>query len=148
MLIYTGDIDFTTTPPTFSNVHGYQFSTKASVPNVVGLTQSAAEAALAAAGFNKIKVITEESDTVPEGMVISQSPIYSETAKYSTATIITIVVSEGGALVTPPVIEETTGGSVEGTTAEVIPPAEMTTEAVVTPPSSGGDVSSDTPSAE
>ena len=136
VLIYTGEIDFTTTPPTFSNVHGYQFSTKAPVPNVVGMTQSAAEAALASAGFNKIKVETEISDTVPEGVVISQSPIYSETAKYSTATIITIVVSEGGNGLVPPYEEETSGSSVETTTDAVTPPpVEQTTAAVVTPPS-------------
>ena len=95
VLVYTGDIDFTTTPPTFSNVHGYQFSTKEPVPNVVGMTSSEAEAALAAAGFNKVRVTTEASATVPEGVVISQSPVYSATAEYSTATIVTIVVSEG-----------------------------------------------------
>lgn len=138
VLIYTGDIDFTTTPPTFSNVHGYQLSTKASVPGVVGMTQSAAEAALAAAGFNKVRVITEVSDTVAEGLVISQSPIYSETAKYSTATIITIVVSEGGSGLVPPA-EESTGSSVEETTAPVIPPVEDTTAAVVPPPQEGND---------
>ncbi len=138
VLIYTGDIDFTTTPPTFSNVHGYQLSTKASVPDVVGMTQSAAEAALAAAGFNKVRVITEVSDTVAEGLVISQSPIYSETAKYSTATIITIVVSEGGSGLVPPA-EESTGSSVEETTAPVIPPVEDTTAAVVPPPEEGND---------
>ena len=136
VLIYTGDIDFTTTPPTFSNVHGYQFSTKASVPNVVGMTQSAAEAALAAAGFNKIRVETEESDSVPAGVVISQSPIYSETAKYSTATIVTIIVSEGGSGLVPPVEEESSAPSVEETTGAVVtPPAENTTAPVVTPPS-------------
>ncbi len=136
VLIYTGDIDFTTTPPTFSNVHGYQLSTKASVPDVVGMTQSAAEAALAAAGFNKVRVTTEASDTVAEGLVISQSPIYSETAKYSTATIITIVVSEGGSGLVPPA-EESTAPSVEETTAPVIPPAEDTTAAVAPPPEEG-----------
>ena len=141
VLIYTGDIDFTTTPPTFSNVHGYQFSTKAPVPNVQGMTQSAAEAALAAAGFNKVKVNTEASDTVPAGVVISQSPIYSETAKYSTATIITIVVSEGGSGVVPPA-EESTGPSVEDTTSPVTPPAEETTGAVTPPPSGGTEVPS------
>lgn len=130
VLIYTGNIDFTTTPPTFSNVHGYQFSTKASVPNVVGMTQSAAEAALAASGFNKIKVTTEASATVPAGLVISQSPIYSEAAKYSTETIITIVVSEGGA----PSEGEPTTGPVEGTTSADVPPAEQTTAPIETQP--------------
>lgn len=124
VLIYTGNIDFTTTPPTFSNVRGYQFSTKESVPNVVGLTASAAEAELSAAGFNRFKVAEEASATVPAGIVISQSPIYSETAKYSAATIITIVVSTGSGEAPP--TEETTGGN-----TEVVPPVEITTSAPV-----------------
>lgn len=128
VLIYTGNIDFTTTPPTFSNVHGYQFSTKASVPNVVGLTQSAAESALEGAGFFRYRVLTEASETVPAGYVISQSPVYSETAKYSTATIVTIVVSEGGNEAVPPESEsnetpseqeEITTAAPEQTTADV-----------------------------
>lgn len=95
VLIYTGEIDFTTTPPTFSNVHGYQLSTKVSVPNVVGMTESAAEAALSAAGFNRVKIVYESSATVPEGIVVSQTPIFSESAKYSTATVVTVIISTG-----------------------------------------------------
>lgn len=128
VLIYTGNIDFTTTPPTFSNVHGYQFSTKESVPNVVGMTQSAAESALESAGFFKYKVETEESATVPAGYVISQSPIYSETAKYPTATIITIVVSEGSAEL-PPEGETGVGPVPPEETTGALPPAEQTTAA-------------------
>lgn len=138
VLIYTGNIDFTTTPPTFSNVHGYQFSTKVAVPNVVGLTQSAAETQFAASGFSKIKVETEPSATVPAGIVISQSPIYSETAKYSTATIITIVVSEGPDESMIQQGTETTAPSTESTTAEpevTQPPVENTTEASTDTPS-------------
>ncbi len=148
VLVYTGNIDFTTTPPTFSNVHGYQFSTKESVPNVVGLAQSEAESALEGAGFFRYKVMTEESDTVPAGYVISQSPIYSETAKYSTATIVTIVVSEGSASVVPP--EGETGTVVtpnpeepseETTSSEPSPVPEETTESVVVPePEASTDV--------
>ena len=76
-------------------MRAYQFSTKVSVPNVVGLTQSEAETQLSAAGFNRVKFTTESSATVPAGTVISQSPVYSDTAKYPTATIITVVVSSG-----------------------------------------------------
>ena len=126
VLVYTGDIDFTTTPPTISNVHGYQFSTKVSVPNVVGKTESAAEAELSAAGFNRVKVVTEPSNTVEAGVVISQTPIYSETAKYSTATIITIVVSEGPS----DVPEESTG---TGTSDPVTDPS-VETEPTTAPP--------------
>ncbi len=130
VMIYTGSIDFTTTPPTFSNVHGYQFSTKAPVPNVVGMTQSAAETQLAASGFSKIKIETEMSATVPQGVVISQSPIYSETAKYSTATIITIVVSEGpGEEITQaPSVEQTTSAP-EVTTDSAAPTTQESTTA-------------------
>lgn len=141
VMIYTGNIDFTTTPPTFTNVHGYQFSTKASVPNVVGMTQSAAEAQLSAAGFSKIKVETDTSASVPAGLVISQSPIYSESAKYSTATIITIVVSEGpdetetqpGEETTQPIVAETTTSAVVEPSVEqtTVPVAEETTVPVV-----------------
>lgn len=147
VLIYTGNIDFTTTPPTFSNVHGYQFSTKESVPNVVGLTESAAEAQLSAAGFNKVRVMTEPSDTVAAGLVISQSPIYSETAKYSTETIITIVISEGGSGVEdtttalPP--EENTTAPAENTTAAVVPPVENTTASQPEPPATEAPTAAD-----
>ncbi len=108
VLIYTGDIDFTTTPPTFSNVHGYQFSTKTSVPDVVGLKQSEAETALTEAGFKKIKVETESNAEVAAGLVISQSPLFSDTAKYSTLTVITLVVSEGDTEETTLAPDETT----------------------------------------
>ena len=95
VLVYSGEIDFTTTPPSFSNVHGYQMSTKKSVPNVVGMSESSAEASLSGAGFNRVKVVYEASDSVAEGIVISQSPANSDSSKYATATIVTIVVSEG-----------------------------------------------------
>lgn len=125
VLVYSGQIDFTTTPPTFSNVHGYQMSTKKSVPNVVGMSESAAEASLSGSGFNRVKVVYEPSDTVEEGIVISQSPIFSDSAKYSTATIVTLVISEGPSVVetsepvtddvlSEPVSEEDTTGTSAG----------------------------------
>ena len=133
VLIYTGNIDFTTTPPTFSNVHGYQFSTKESVPNVVGMTQSEAETALESAGFFKYRVETEESATVPAGYVISQSPIYSDTAKYSTATIVTIVISEGSGAI-PPEGETGVGPIVPEEPGSDLPPSEETTAAAESSP--------------
>ncbi len=133
VLIYTGNIDFTTTPPTFSNVHGYQFSTKEPVPNVVGLTQSEAESALEGAGFFRYRVLTEPSDTVPAGYVISQSPVYSETAKYSTATIITIVVSEGGTGVVPPENETVENPSEQEETTFTAAPEETTVASIPEP---------------
>jgi len=44
------------------------------VPNVVGMQESEARAALAHAGLAVGAVISQNSDTVPEGRVISQSP--------------------------------------------------------------------------
>ncbi len=114
VLVYTGDIDFTTTPPTISNVHGYQFSAKVSVPNVVGKTQAEAEAILNAAGFTRVKFTSEYNSVIPKGLVASQSPIYSTTATYSTATIVTVTISDGPdenatqEITTAPTVSETT----------------------------------------
>lgn len=128
VLVYSGQIDFTTTPPSFSNVHGYQMSTKKSVPNVVGMSESSAEASLSGAGFNRVKIVYEPSSSVAEGMVISQTPVFSDSAKYSTATIVTLVVSEGAEA------EDPSSGSNEPTSDSSSPssPAENTTSA---PPS-------------
>lgn len=128
VLVYSGQIDFTTTPPSFSNVHGYQMSTKKSVPNVVGMSESSAEASLSGAGFNRVKIVYEPSSSVAEGMVISQTPVFSDSAKYSTATIVTLVISEGAEA------EDPSSGSNEPTSDSSSPssPAENTTSA---PPS-------------
>lgn len=95
VMAYSGEIDFTTTPATISNVRNYQGSTKVAVPDVTAKTQSEAEAELSAAGFTRYKITYEASSTVAAGYVITQSPVYSDTAKYSTATIVTVVVSSG-----------------------------------------------------
>ncbi len=128
VLVYSGQIDFTTTPPTFSNVHGYQMSTKKSVPSVVGLSESSAEASLSGAGFNRVKVVYEASATVEEGIVISQTPVYSDSAKYSTATIVTLVVSKGAA-------EETTGNSGSETPSSGVTPSVPSENTTAAPPS-------------
>ncbi len=44
------------------------------VPNVVGLTRTAAESAVTGAGLDVGTIITQYSDTVPAGSVISQNP--------------------------------------------------------------------------
>jgi serine/threonine-protein kinase len=62
------------------------------VPNVVGQTQAAAASALSAAGLTP-QVVTEESQSVPAGTVISQTPSGSSGATKGDA--ITIVVSSG-----------------------------------------------------
>jgi serine/threonine-protein kinase len=71
----------------------------ATVPNVVGKSQSAAESELKAAGF-KVKVTSDYSETVDKGKVISQSPSAGfEGVEGST---VSIVVSKGSEMVTVP----------------------------------------------
>lgn len=133
---YSGDIDFTTTPSTISNVRNYQGSTKIPIPNVVGMAQADAEAALTQAGFVRCKVVLENSDTVEAGYVIEQSPIYSENAKYVPATIVTITVSLG------PSSEQPTDPDVPDV------PEEQTTEEEETLPEEESTSSNDEPPVE
>ena len=63
---------------------------KSPVPNVVGMTQTAAKNALLNAGF-KVEIITQANGTVDVGTVISQSPEAKETAVEGTT--VTIVVA-------------------------------------------------------
>lgn len=123
VLAYSGDIDFTATPrPLISNVHNYQGSTKISVPNVVGMPQADAEAAISAAGFTRCKTITEYDDTVEAGLVISQTPVYSDSAKYAPATIVTIVVSLG------PAVDDPSGADDPSEPEESTEPVDVPTE--------------------
>lgn len=92
-LIYSGEIDFTTIEPTVDNVQAYQFTSKSTVPDVEGISQKAAVNKLEKAGFERIKVVTKSSDSVPEGQVISQSP--DSGTKAASTIAITIVVSSG-----------------------------------------------------
>lgn len=63
------------------------------VPNVVSLTQSDAEKAILASGLRMGKVTNKESDTVPRGSVISQSPKGLTNAKADSK--VDLVVSKG-----------------------------------------------------
>ena len=65
------------------------------VPNVVGQTQSAAVAAIQAAGLTAGTVTTASSSTVAAGSVISESPVAGTQAKAASA--VTLVVSTGAA---------------------------------------------------
>ena len=94
-LIYTGTINFNTEPPTVDNVVSYSYVEKKTVPDVVGLTKEKAIETLNKAGFTKITQTTQYSDTVAAGKVISQTPVYSELAKYFTTTNVTLVISLG-----------------------------------------------------
>ncbi len=63
---------------------------KSKVPNVVGMTETAAKNALLNAGF-KVEIITQANGTVEVGTVISQSPEAKETAVEGTT--VTLVVA-------------------------------------------------------
>jgi beta-lactam-binding protein with PASTA domain len=64
-----------------------------SVPNVVGLTQSAASSALASVGLSAGTVTFQTSLTIPVGIVISQSPIAG--SNVSTGSKVNLAVSSG-----------------------------------------------------
>src|SRR5438552_3746683 len=64
-----------------------------SVPNVVGLTQAAAQNAITAAGLTIGTVTTASSTTVPAGNVISQSPAAGMSVAAGSA--VALVVSSG-----------------------------------------------------
>ncbi len=81
----------------------------APVPNLIGLPQSEAEAALAAANLTLGTITQENSDTVPAGHVISQDPVFGLSVACDTPAA--VVISLG------PVIEgEGEEGEVEGET--------------------------------
>ncbi len=74
------------------------------VPDVVGMTQEAAEAAIVAAGFSVGAAAEEYSDTVPAGEVISQDPAAGAHAEQGS--VVALVVSIGPELEVQ-VIEDT-----------------------------------------
>jgi beta-lactam-binding protein with PASTA domain len=71
-----------------------------SVPNIVGLAQSAATTAIAAAGLTVGTVSTQSSATVASGLVISEDPIAGTSVVSGSA--VNIVVSGGPAPVSVP----------------------------------------------
>ncbi len=79
----------------------------APVPNLLGLSQSEAEAALIAANLTLGAIAQENSDTVPEGHIISQDPVFGLSVACNT--VVAVVISLG------PVIEgEGEEGEFEG----------------------------------
>jgi predicted outer membrane repeat protein len=70
----------------------YEYYVVATTPNVVGMTQSSAQTAIASAGLVLGTVDYAHSDTVPGGHVISQSPAASQQVPSDTA--VNLVVSE------------------------------------------------------
>ena len=81
------------------------------VPNVVGDTQSAATAAITAAGLTVGTVTTANSSTVPAGEVISESPAAQDPVSYDSP--VSLVVSLGPPSYTLTISESpTVGGTV------------------------------------
>ena len=88
---------------------------KITVPNVVGVKQAAAEAALKNAGF-VVSVETNASTSVASGRVIDQNPTAGVTAQ--TGSTVTIIISTGPNLVTvPDVVTMTQANAVNALTA-------------------------------
>jgi len=77
-------------PTEFCNVH--KSATTSAIPNVVGLTESAARAALSEAGY-QVQVTKQESNRQVAGTVISQTPAAG--ASLSSGSTVTITVSTG-----------------------------------------------------
>jgi len=70
------------------------------VPSVVGLTQASAEAAITSAGLSVGTVTMANSDTIPAGNVISQTPIGG--TQVTEGSDVDLVISSGPALITVP----------------------------------------------
>jgi beta-lactam-binding protein with PASTA domain len=74
----------------------------ATVPDVVGLAQAAAETAITDVGLTVGAVTQETSDTVPAGAVISQNPVAGTTVAVGSA--VALVVSLGPPVTVPDVV--------------------------------------------
>jgi beta-lactam-binding protein with PASTA domain/N-acetylneuraminic acid mutarotase len=72
-----------------------------SVPNVVGLTETAAQAAIAGDGLEVGLVTTQISATVPSGLVISQSPSAGTSVVHGAS--VGFIVSAGAGVIVPSV---------------------------------------------
>lgn len=94
-LIYSGKIDFTKEPPEISELSSFTYSTKETLPDVVGFLQKDAEDKLSAAGFKNIRIESAQSDIYYAGVVMAQSPVSSNLTQYLTTTVITLTVSAG-----------------------------------------------------
>ncbi len=114
------------------------------IPDVVGMDQAFAEAALVAAGFTVGIVTTDYSDTVPAGDVISQDPTGGTGAPGGTS--VDLVVSLGVQMVTVPDVVGMAQATAESTiTAAVLTVGTVTTAYSPTVPV--GDVISQSPTA-
>ncbi len=87
---------------------------KVTVPGVTGMTESNAKAALVAAGLTVGTVSESSSDTVSEGVVISQS--LSENSSVASGTAVNLVVSSGSSQVA---VTDVIGHEVSRATSEL-----------------------------
>ena len=78
------------------------------VPDVLGMSSSDAESAAATASLGEVIATSEYSNTVADGLVISQDPAAGQGA--SKGTSLTIVVSQGPRLVTMTVTNDISSG--------------------------------------
>jgi hypothetical protein len=116
------------------------------VPNVVGLTQAAAQSAITAAGLSVGAITTANSASVPAGLVISESPAASTSVAPNSA--VAIVVSLGPAPATvavPNVVGLTQAAAQNAIAAAGLSLGAVTTAASASVPA--GQVISQTPGA-
>jgi beta-lactam-binding protein with PASTA domain len=114
------------------------------VPNVVGLSQAAAQAAIVNAGLVAGTVTTQSSTTVPAGTVISQSPIPCGTV--AAGTLVSLTVSSGP----PPVAVPNIVGGTQNAAYIAMNAAGLTVGTITAVPSSTipqGNVISQNPTA-
>src|SRR5262252_2229930 len=112
------------------------------VPNVVGMTRTAATTAITGAGLTVGTVTQASSLTVPAGSVISQTPV----ANTETATAIGVdLVVSTGAVTVPSVVGLTQAAATTALTAAGLTVGTITTASSTTVPS--GSVISQTPTA-
>ena len=116
VLIYSGNIDFTTSPPAMSNLTNYGYAVSDTLPDVTGMTLAEATETLNAAGFFKLHTRYQYDSDTPSGSVVSQSP---EAGSSSTSdTVVTLVVSNGSNNRNPDVSGVYPGGSEEFETSD------------------------------
>ena len=114
------------------------------VPNVVGMTQSAATSAITAVGLIVGTVTSQSSNTVSSGNVISESPVAGTSIPQASA--VNLVVSTGPAMVAVPNVV----GMAQSDAASAITAAGLTVGTVTTQTSStiaAGEVISENPAA-
>ena len=90
----------TVTPGSAVNLTISQGPQPVMVPNVVGMTQAAAQTAITSAGLTVGTITQAYSDTVPSGNVISQSP--ASGASVASGSAVSLTVAQGTQLATVP----------------------------------------------